>query len=84
MFHSGTKRQAGEIVTSGGRVLSVTAIGATLAQARERAYQAVAKIRFEGMQVRTDIGNVIEKKSEPGAPRAHVRSGKKKAMSPGS
>ncbi len=84
VFHSGTKRQAGEIVTSGGRVLSVTAIGATLAQARERAYQAVAKIRFEGMQVRTDIGNVIEKKSEPGAPRAHIRTGKKKAMSPGS
>ncbi len=80
VFHSGTKREGGQVVTSGGRVLSVTAIGSTLAEARARAYEAVGKIRFEGMQVRTDIGNVAQKKSEGGSPRAHVRSGKKKAM----
>jgi phosphoribosylamine--glycine ligase len=56
VFHAGTKRQAdGTIVTNGGRVLSVVARGDTLEQARERAYEGVKKIRFAGMQVRTDI-----------------------------
>jgi len=57
VFHAGTKLQDdGILVTSGGRVLDVTALAPTLAQARERAYEAVARISFEGMQYRTDIG----------------------------
>ncbi|MCE5204178.1 MAG: phosphoribosylamine--glycine ligase [Actinomycetia bacterium] len=57
VFHAGTKLQDdGILVTSGGRVLDVTALAPTLAQARERAYEAVARISFEGIQYRTDIG----------------------------
>lgn len=54
--HAGTKRGAdGSIVTAGGRVLGVTALGQTLADARSRAYDAVGAISFAGMQFRTDI-----------------------------
>lgn len=57
VFHAGTRRQAdGTVVTSGGRVLGVTATGADFAQARARAYEAARCIRFEGMQFRSDIG----------------------------
>jgi phosphoribosylamine--glycine ligase len=57
VFHSGTRRnESGEVVTAGGRVLSVTASGASLAEARARAYEAAGKIRFEGKQMRSDIG----------------------------
>ncbi len=57
IFHAGTRREAdGTIVTAGGRVLSVCAAGDSPAQARQRAYDAVKKIRFDGMQVRQDIG----------------------------
>lgn len=57
VFHAGTKRVNDRIVTDGGRVLAVTALGNTLALAQKRAYEAVAKINFAGMQFRTDIGN---------------------------
>lgn len=56
VFHAGTARADGEFVTNGGRVLGVTAAGATLAEARARAYQAVRKIQFDGAQFRRDIG----------------------------
>jgi phosphoribosylamine--glycine ligase len=56
VFHAGTKRQDGAVVTSGGRVLGVTALGADLRAARERAYEAVARIRFDGAHYRKDIG----------------------------
>ena len=56
VFHAGTKRAGDAIVTDGGRVLGVTALGATLAAALERAYAAVARVRFPGMQYRKDIG----------------------------
>jgi phosphoribosylamine---glycine ligase len=56
VFHSGTTARGNEIVTSGGRVVGVTALGATLAEARDRAYLAVGKIRFDGAQFRRDIG----------------------------
>lgn len=56
VYHAGTRRQGPDIVTAGGRVLAVTARGATLQQASERAYRAVDKIRFRGMQFRRDIG----------------------------
>jgi phosphoribosylamine--glycine ligase len=55
IFHAGTKLSEGKIVTSGGRVLGVTARGRDLQAAVERAYQAVGRIRFEGMQYRRDI-----------------------------
>jgi phosphoribosylamine---glycine ligase len=57
IFHAGTARnEAGEIVTSGGRVLGITATGKDLDEALRRAYNAVGKISFEGMQFRRDIG----------------------------
>jgi phosphoribosylamine--glycine ligase len=53
--HAGTAEHDGETVTAGGRVLNVTALGATAAEARDRAYDAAGRISFEGMQIRTDI-----------------------------
>jgi phosphoribosylamine---glycine ligase len=55
IFHSGTADREGKLVTSGGRVLSVSALGADLASARELAYRALGEIGFEGMRHRTDI-----------------------------
>ena len=56
VFHAGTKLlDNGFLVTAGGRVLSITALGDTMEQARELAYEAARKIEFEGMQMRTDI-----------------------------
>jgi phosphoribosylamine--glycine ligase len=55
VFHAGTARRGDEIVTSGGRVLGVTALGTTVAEARDRAYGAAGKIRWEGCRYRKDI-----------------------------
>jgi phosphoribosylamine--glycine ligase len=55
VLHAGTEMRDGDVVTSGGRVLSVTATGGTLPEARDRAYQAVETIHFDGAQYRTDI-----------------------------
>jgi len=55
IFHAGTKRDAGEIKTAGGRVLAVTALGSTLEAARARAYEAVSRIHFENCHYRRDI-----------------------------
>jgi phosphoribosylamine--glycine ligase len=55
VFHAATTRSDGEFVTAGGRVLNVTALGATAAEARDRAYAAVERIDFDGRQVRRDI-----------------------------
>ena len=63
VFHAGTKTQNGDIVTDGGRVLGVTALGQTIADAKIRAYQAVEKIKFEGAYYRRDIaGKAIKKR----------------------
>ncbi len=56
VYHAGTKVENGRVVTSGGRVLGVTALGETLEAAREKAYAAVGRIHFDGMQYRRDIG----------------------------
>jgi phosphoribosylamine--glycine ligase len=56
VFQGGTRAEGKQILTDGGRVLSVTALGDTLAQARQRAYDAIARIHFEGMHYRRDIG----------------------------
>ncbi len=55
VFHAGTRRVNDEIVTSGGRVLSVTALGSTLEAARTRAYETISLIHFDGCRCRTDI-----------------------------
>ncbi|MDH6608893.1 phosphoribosylamine--glycine ligase [Streptomyces sp. SAI-208] len=55
VLHAGTKRDGDAVVSAGGRVLSVTASGKDLTEARERAYRAVGRIRLEGSQHRTDI-----------------------------
>jgi len=57
VFHAGTKKEGGKILTNGGRVLGVTALGGTIAEAQKRAYEAVAKITFEGAQYRKDIAD---------------------------
>lgn len=57
IFHAGTSRNdRGELVTSGGRVLSVTGLGDTLKAAQEKAYEAIYQISFSGAQFRRDIG----------------------------
>lgn len=60
VFHAGTERRSdGAVMTNGGRVLTVTALGNTLAEARERAYRGVGRIRFDGAQHRSDIALVV-------------------------
>ena len=56
IFHAGTKLEGGKILTSGGRVLAVTAVADDPESARANAYEAVGKISFEGMRYRSDIG----------------------------
>jgi phosphoribosylamine--glycine ligase len=55
IFHAGTRQQNREIVTAGGRVLAVTALGDTIKAARERAYGAISRIHFDGQHFRRDI-----------------------------
>jgi len=57
VFHAGTDLNNGEVVTSGGRVLGVTALGNSIKAAQDNVYEAVEKIRFEGMQYRKDIAD---------------------------
>jgi phosphoribosylamine--glycine ligase len=56
VFHAGTSLENGRLVTAGGRVLGVTALGTNLRTSLDAAYDAVGKIGFEGMQFRKDIG----------------------------
>lgn len=56
VFHAGTQLKDGQVQTSGGRVLCVTALGGMLKQAQQLAYNTVKDIHFEGAQFRTDIG----------------------------
>ena len=56
VFHAGTEIRNGALTVAGGRVLNVVAHGADLAAARQKAYAACARIHFDGMQFRTDIG----------------------------
>jgi phosphoribosylamine---glycine ligase len=55
VFHAGTALRDGQIVTNGGRILNVTAVAATIGEARSSAYDAVERISFEGMRFRRDI-----------------------------
>ena len=56
VFHAGTAEKDGKVLTSGGRVLCVTALGDTVKQAQTRAYELADKVSFQGMQMRRDIG----------------------------
>ena len=56
VFHAGTKMENGKVLTCGGRVLTVCALGADIADAQSRAYAAVRRIQFDGMLYRRDIG----------------------------
>ncbi len=64
VFHAGTKEADGDIVTSGGRVLGVTAIGDGIAKAQAAAYEAVEKIKFDGAFYRRDIADKAIRKSK--------------------
>jgi phosphoribosylamine--glycine ligase len=57
VFHAGTTRQGEQTLTSGGRVLCVTALGDTVKAAQQRAYEVLRGISFDGAQWRTDIGH---------------------------
>jgi phosphoribosylamine--glycine ligase len=57
VFHSGTALRGNTLVTDGGQVLSVTALGNTISDAQKRAYQALEKVKFDGMHYRRDIGH---------------------------
>ncbi len=63
VFHAGTKKQNGDIITNGGRVLGVTALGERIADAKKRAYEAVEKIKFDGAYWRRDIADKAIKNS---------------------
>jgi len=63
VFHAGTQLENGTLVTNGGRVLCVTALGDSLRIARSRAYEAIERIRYDGMQYRRDIGHRALKKN---------------------
>lgn len=62
VFHAGTAEKDGRVVTTGGRVLGVTATGSDIDEAAARAYRAIAEIHFEGAQYRRDIGHHARKK----------------------
>ncbi len=59
VFHAATEHAGESVITAGGRVLGVTAMGATVAGARDKAYAAASKISFEGCQMRTDIAKDV-------------------------
>jgi phosphoribosylamine--glycine ligase len=62
VIHAGTALVDGDLVTAGGRVLAVTAVGADVAEARAKAYRGVEAVRFDGAQFRTDIAAKVGKK----------------------
>ncbi len=66
VFHAGTALRDGRLVTNGGRILSVTGTGPTVAEARERAYAGVERIHFEGARYRTDIARNVEEGAHVG------------------
>ncbi len=75
VFHAGTRLNNGEIVTSGGRVLGVTALGIDITTARDNAYKAIKKIHFDGMHYRKDIANkAIKRESGVKSQESRVRS----------
>ncbi len=68
VFHAGTKMENGVAMTDGGRVLAVTALGDTLADAKKNAYEAVKKIQFQGAFYRSDIADKALRQASPPTP----------------
>jgi phosphoribosylamine--glycine ligase len=66
VFHAGTARRDGRVVTDGGRVLGVTALGSSVRGAVDEAYRGVAQIAWDGMQYRRDIGHRALARGESG------------------
>jgi phosphoribosylamine--glycine ligase len=66
VFHAGTALREGRLVTNGGRILSVTSLGGSIPEARERAYAGVERIHFEGCRYRTDIALGVEVEARVG------------------
>jgi len=64
LFYSGVEEREGNLVTSGGRVLGIGAMGADFNQAREKAYRNIRKIHWDGIKVRSDIGIIEEEKHD--------------------
>ncbi len=75
VFHAGTRLDGGQVLTSGGRVLCLTALGDDLASARERAYAAYERVSWSGKTCRTDIGLQRRRRPAPGAEPDPVQSG---------
>jgi phosphoribosylamine--glycine ligase len=65
VFHAGTAERDGQVITAGGRVLCATALGADVAEAQQRAYALAARLHFEGMQYRHDIGYRAVAREQP-------------------
>jgi phosphoribosylamine--glycine ligase len=65
VFHAGTALDGGRVVSNGGRVLCVTALGETVRQAQQTAYAAISAIHFDGMQFRKDIGSRAIARGKP-------------------
>jgi phosphoribosylamine---glycine ligase len=65
VFHAGTEKRRGKVVSAGGRVLAVSGLGTTIGNARDRAYAAVERISFEGMHYRTDIAARAAQEARP-------------------
>ena len=74
VFHAGTARYGNRLVTNGGRILNVTATGATLETARERAYAGCARISFAGVRLRRDIARAAAELQAPVPPEGAVHS----------
>jgi phosphoribosylamine--glycine ligase len=68
VFHAGTAVENNRVVTDGGRVLGVTALGDTLADAKRRAYEVVGRIHFQGAFYRTDIADKALRRAGPSQP----------------
>jgi phosphoribosylamine--glycine ligase len=68
VFHAGTAERQGHVITAGGRVLCVVALGDTAGEAQRRAYAGVAGIRWTGMHYRSDIGHRAVARESPGHP----------------
>ena len=64
VFHAGTTQKNGDIVTNGGRVLGVTALGGSIADAKKSAYEAVSRVNFDGAYCRQDIADKAIKRQE--------------------
>ena len=63
VFHAGTAARDDRVLTAGGRVLTVTALGQDHREARQRVYEACSRVRFDGMQYRRDIGDLIRQEA---------------------